>query len=312
MPDIATTPILDAVFGQPPADLVSVPPGAVQLSPLIPGDGAAALEALAPGGLASLVMLAPPGTIERRYAVALALRSLAPGAAMTVLAPKSKGGSRLRAELEAFGCAIVESSRQHHRICATTRPQEPAGLAEAIAAGAPRFDEALGLWTQPGIFSWDRVDPGSALLAGHLAGLSGRGADLGCGTGLLARRVLAGPKVTALALVDIDRRAVDGARRNVEDARASFLWADLRQPGTQLGELDFVVMNPPFHAAGGHEDRGLGQSFIRAAAAALRRGGLCRLVANRHLPYEAVLAELFSHVSTLAEAGGYKVFEARK
>ena len=63
-----------------------------------------ALEDIPPGGLQSLVMLAPPGTIERRYAVALGLRALAHGAPLTLLAAKDKGGSRLRKELEAFGC----------------------------------------------------------------------------------------------------------------------------------------------------------------------------------------------------------------
>ncbi len=102
--------------------------------------------------------------------------------------------------------------------------------------------------------------------------LSGRGADLGCGLGILAHAVLASPKVTALALVDNDRRAVEAARRNVGDPRVTVTWADARAADAVPERLDFVVMNPPFHD-GGAEDRTLGQAFIRRAAAALRRAG---------------------------------------
>ena len=79
----------------------------------------------------------------------------------------------------------------------------------------------------------------------------------------------------------------------------------------ELKDLDFIVSNPPFHEGGG-EDKALGQAFIRAAAAALRKSGTLWLVANRHLPYEAILAESFAKVRLVGEGGGYKVFEARK
>jgi 16S rRNA (guanine1207-N2)-methyltransferase len=123
--------------------------------------------------------------------------------------------------------------------------------------------------------------------------------------------VLAAPKVTALACADIDRRAVDCARRNLDDPRVMMAWADLRRPLADVHDLDFVVMNPPFHD-GGAEDRALGLAFIGTAAAMLARRGVCWLVANRHLPYEAALAEAFSAVELRGEGGGYKVFEARK
>jgi 16S rRNA (guanine1207-N2)-methyltransferase len=255
-------------------------------------------------------MAAPPGTVERRYALALALRALKPGAPLTALAPKDKGGSRIAKELEAFGCKVEDEGRRHQRICFTQRPDTPVGLDEAIAAGRPRIVEALGLWSQPGVFSWDRPDPGSLLLISALPSLAGEGADLGCGVGVLAHAVLASPKVTRLDLVDLDRRAVEAARRNVDDPRAAFHWADART-GPQLEGLDFVVMNPPFHD-GGAEDKALGQTFIRRAHQVLRRGGTVWLVANRHLPYEGVLTPLFAKVELKGEAGGFKVYEARK
>jgi 16S rRNA (guanine1207-N2)-methyltransferase len=296
-------------YGAPPPDLAAVPPHAIQFSPLAPG--AAALEAEAPRSLASMTMLAPPGTAERRFAIALALRALAPGAPLTVLAPKDKGGSRLRAELDAFGCAVEERSKHHHRICICVRPGALEGIEEALAGGAARFIDPLGLWSQPGVFSWDRLDPGSALLKDHLPALAGRGADLGCGVGALTRAALASPKITEISLLDIDRRAIEAARRNIADPRARFFWTDARREDADLKDLDFIVMNPPFHD-GGAEDQSLGKAFILRASKMLRRGGALWLVANRHLPYEAALKPLFRQVDLKARTGGYKAYEARK
>ncbi len=296
------------VYGSPIEGLRVDTDGAEQLSPLVPG--AQALEGLAAGSLGELVMVAPPGTVERRHAMALGLGALAPGAPFTILAPKDKGGSRLGDELDAFGCRFEETGKRHHRICSGLRPEAPVGLDEAVAAGAPRLVEALGLWSQPGIFSWDRLDPGSALLIETLPALSGRGADFGCGIGVLSHAALRCPKVKGMTLIDVDRRAVEAATRNVDDPRATLRWADLRTGPQGLTNLDFVVMNPPFHQ-GGIEDQGLGQGFVATAAKALRRGGALWLTANRHLPYEGVLKPLFGRVEVRAEARGFKVFEAR-
>jgi 16S rRNA (guanine1207-N2)-methyltransferase len=297
------------LYGLPPAELAEVPEGAAQVSPLIPGS--ARLEDVAPASLDAAVLLAPPGTIERRYALALGLRALKAGGRLTALAPKDRGGSRLGKELAALGCAPAEEARRHHRICSAARPEAPQGLDAAIEEGGPRHVDNLALCTQPGIFSWDRLDPGSALLLATLPSLRGRGADLGCGLGLLARAVLASEAVTALACIDIDRRAVEMARRNLGDSRATVRWADIREPDPDLAKLDFVVMNPPFHD-GGAEDRALGQSFIARAAGALRHGGALWLTANAHLPYERVLGEAFAEVTLRASANGYKVYEARR
>jgi len=297
------------LYGAPAPGLVEVPPGALQLSPLIPGSSD--IAALPDTSADAAVVLAPPGTLERDFVLAHALRALKPGAPITAFAPKDKGGSRLKKTLQAFGCQVSEEARRHHRFCSAARPATPRDLDQAIAAGAPRIVPSLGLWSQPGVFSWDRPDPGSVRLLETLPALVGRGADLGCGVGLLGQRILASPKVTTLTCVDIDRRAADCARHNLDDPRAAVVWADLRRPPEGLADLDFVVMNPPFHD-GGAEDRALGVAFIEAAARMLAKRGVCWLVANRHLPYEAALAGAFATVTLQAEGGGYKIYEARK
>ncbi|MBN8194873.1 methyltransferase, partial [Bacillus sp. NTK074B] len=72
--------------------------------------------------------------------------------------------------------------------------------------------------------------------------------------------------------------------------RARFHWADATNP-LKL-QLDVVVMNPPFHQGRDANPR-LGAQFIRTAAAMLKPSGQLFMVANRHLPYEATLAECF-------------------
>ncbi len=295
------------LYGRPP--LVFDPPGgAVQTSPLILGS--TALESLADGSVEAAMIYAPPGVLERRYVLAQALRALRVGGRLDVMAPKDRGGSRLKKELEAFGLEVGESAKAHHRRCIVVKPDTVMGLDAAIAAGALHKVEGLEAWSQPGVFAWDRIDAGSALLAAHVPGLKGAGADLGCGYGALATVVLRSPGVTALRLVDLDRRAIEAARRNIEDARATFEWADARTL-EDSGDLAFVVSNPPFHD-GGAEDRRLGQAFIRKAAAMLKKGGALWLVANRHLPYEAELNAAFKRVTPVKDGGGYKLFEAVK
>ncbi|WP_294534618.1 class I SAM-dependent methyltransferase [uncultured Rhodoblastus sp.] len=295
-------------YGAPPPELADIAADARQFSPLRPASGD--LEAIAPGALPDLVMFAPPGAIERRRALALALRALAPGAPFLVMAPKDKGGGRLARELAELGCPAHETAKRHHRICAAAATGDPKALDAAITAGAPRFSELLGLWTQPGVFAWDRIDKGTALLLRHLPEFAGRGADFGCGLGLLGHAILRSGRVKNLTLVDSDRRAVALCRHNVADARANIVWADARDL-QGLEPLDFVAMNPPFHE-GGAESRSLGLAFIDKAATVLRKGGQCWLVANRHLPYEAALARSFREVRAVAEEGGYKIVEARK
>jgi 16S rRNA (guanine1207-N2)-methyltransferase len=303
------TVLAHAVYGAVPPDLAGVPSDAVQCSPLVPGSKV--LDALPPASVAALTMHAPASTLERRYVMARALTVLPSGAPLTVLAANDKGGTRLADELESFGCIVEASHKRHHRVVTTVRPAEPIGLEAAIAGGAPRLLPELGLWSQPGLFNWDRVDPGTQLLLDYLPPLKGRGADLGCGFGVLARAVMAHGLCQQLTLIDIDRRAVDLARRNVPGDGVTPLWADIRTSRALPAGLDFVVTNPPFHDRG-EEDRALGAAFIQQAATMLRPGGVLWLTANRHLPYEATMAPLFETVEQVAQAKGFKIYAARK
>jgi 16S rRNA (guanine1207-N2)-methyltransferase len=297
------------LYGYIPAGLAEFDGDAVQISPLAPRSQS--LSSLTSSTYEGLTMRAPANTAERQHDIALALRALVPGSAFTILAPKDKGGSRLLKELASFGIAAADNPKRHHRICHGIVPDALRGIDDAIANGAMVQVDKTGLMGQPGIFSWDRIDTGTALLAAHLPNLWGKVADFGCGTGVLSLAILKGPKVKSLIGFDIDRRAIEACRHNITDPRFAGVWIDLRVDGAGVSGFDFIVTNPPFHDSG-EEDQALGLAFIKVAAHALRKGGALWLTANRHLPYEAVLMALFKTVTVKAEANGYKVFEAIK
>ncbi|HRN59764.1 MAG TPA: class I SAM-dependent methyltransferase, partial [Chiayiivirga sp.] len=176
----------------------------------------------------------------------------------------------------------------------------------------------LCFWTRPGLFAWDRVDAASALLAEHLpVGLAGRVADAGAGWGYLSTALLRRcPGIAALDLFEADARALEPARRNLEDALAGRTDVAIRAHWHDVtaglpGPFDAVVMNPPFHV-GRADDPALGRAFIASAAAALAPGGALWLVANRHLPYEAELEARFGTVRRIAERDGFKVIHAKE
>lgn len=158
--------------------------------------------------------------------------------------------------------------------------------------------------TRPGVFSADAPDPASVLLASALpAKIGSRVVDLGAGWGYLSRAILARETVLHLDLVEADGVALDCARDNIADPRAAFHWADALS-FRPAAPAHAVVCNPPFHTIRA-ADPALGAAFIRAAQRMLATEGTLWLVANRHLPYDPVLAAAFREV---AEIGGNKAY----
>lgn len=252
----------------------------------------------------------------------------APAAVALVVVPRSRRLAQALVE-EAARMAplvLVDGQRDHgiDALWRELRERRPGaeGLAlahgrlVAVAGGTGFGDWAMlspapgadGLLTLPGVFAEGGADRGSLLLAQALpARLPRRMADLGAGVGTLARAALARDGVESLDLVEAEALALGCARLNVTDARARFLWLDAT--AAPLGPYDGIVMNPPFHR-GRAPDPSLGRAFIAAAARALAPSGQLWMVANRHLPYEATLAEAFREVEPLEGDAAFKVIRA--
>lgn len=258
------------------------------------------------GRYAAAVVMLPRSREEARALLAEAVARLPEGAPVVVDGARTDGVDSLLRELRGRVALSEALAKAHGKIAVFPAPG-PAALADWQARPA----EVEGFRTLPGVFSAGGVDRGSALLAAALPErMPGLVADLGAGWGYLAARILTRPEVRELHLVEAEKAALDCARVNVPDPRARFHWADATRfaPGVAF---DNVVANPPFHR-GRTGDPGLGAAFIRAAAGLLAGHGQFWMVANRHLPYEAVLATQFREVEEIGGDGGFKLTRASR
>jgi 16S rRNA (guanine1207-N2)-methyltransferase len=256
--------------------------------------------------------LPPRQREESRALLAQAVNRVAPGGTVVMSALNDEGARSMQSDLEQLCGEVHTRSKFHCRVVqAQVNHVNTALLAEWLELDAPRQILDGMLWSRPGVFAWDHIDRGSALLLQCLPrDLRGHGADLGAGIGVLARAALEqNPGITKLDLIEAEQRALDMAARNLQhEPRAELIWADVTR-GLQR-RYDFILTNPPFHL-GRADLPGLGTRFIEVAADALQPGGILYLVANRHLPYEATLGAFCSR-EVLIETGGFKVIKAQK
>ncbi|SLN40511.1 Ribosomal RNA small subunit methyltransferase C [Pseudoruegeria aquimaris] len=262
------------------------------------------LDAPAPTPYAAAIVFLPRSKPEAQLLIAQAVAATN-GGLVLVDGQKTDGvDSLLKATRKLAGGPVSAFSKAHGKLFWFTGGGAFDDWAETRVASPEGFR------TVPGVFSADRIDRGSALLAEALpAKLAGHVVDLGAGWGYLSRAILAREAVERLDLVEAERLALDCARANVADPRARFHWADATS-FTPDSPCDVVVMNPPFHA-GRAGDPALGQAFIDTAARILKPGGSLWMVANRHLPYEGRLATLFRDVTEAGGDSGFKIFYAQ-
>lgn len=244
--------------------------------------------------------------------IAEALRRVGKGGTIIVAGAKEDGIASLRKRIQTL-TPIAGSVSKHHGIAFWfTRPADASAIATMLdhpnrpALIDSRYSAA------PGMFSHDRIDAGSRLLAANLpTDLSGEVADFCAGWGYLASTVLErSTAVTALHLYEADHASLQAARLNLASAtpEVQFHWQDLtREPVPR--RFDAIVMNPPFHV--GHAAQpGIGETMIKAASAALKPGGRLFMVANRGLPYEKPMAAQFRRSGETLRDTMYKLLWA--
>lgn len=217
------------------------------------------------------------------------------------------GASRFEKELSKATPLLFSIAKNKCRAFAVSNsePWTPQLLESWRELSKPRLIPETDFTVEPGVFSSDHIDPGSALLAAHLPhSLRGHVADLGAGWGYLSRIALEKcPKISRIDLFEADSRALACARKNITGP-AEFHWHDVTKglPGT----YDHIITNPPFHT-GQAKDTDLGKAFLTTAAKSLKRGGTLHIVANRQLPYEAHLESMGLRSRLIVETGSYKV-----
>ncbi len=262
----------------------------------------------------------PKNKIETQYLLAKGLKMLSDGGVLVCAASNDAGGNRLAGFFEDLSVENTgqESKHKGRVVWGKNSPKiDNNKIEEWIEAGAPQNILDGQFHSVPGIFGWNKIDKGSEILVQSLpVDLSGNGADFGCGYGYLSDHVLRhNPAIENLTCVDADFRAVEFCRQNLErlghKAQMRYFWEDLTRPALGLRDIDWIVMNPPFHE-GKASDIYIGQAFIKTASQSLRPGGTLWMVANTGLPYEEILKSEFGNCSKKHEKKGFKVYVATK
>lgn len=169
----------------------------------------------------------------------------------------------------------------------------------------------LHFMSKPGVFGWNKVDRGSAMLADYVNALLakkkslGSVLDLGCGYGYLL--------LATAALHFSKRYGTDNNAAAVDAAQASFARAELSVQvtlddcGEQLaGGYDWILCNPPFHQ-GFVTSNALAEKFLSQIKTLLSAQGKALVVVNQFIPVERIAQSKFKHVETVLNEHGFKV-----
>lgn len=172
-------------------------------------------------------------------------------------------------------------------------------------------DDGLQFYSKPGLYGWDKVDAGSAMLVQHLddfvSGAAPRSVfDLGCGYGYLsvhAWRRFAPERIVAC---DNNAAALLVAAKNFErhGIHGEVVAADCAEGISET--FDLVLCNPPFHQGFGIE-RDLTERFVAAARRLTAVNGVAAFVTNAFIPIERVASDHFREVVRVAEDGRFKL-----
>lgn len=190
--------------------------------------------------------------------------------------------------------------------------------------------ENINFYTKPGLFGWNKIDRGSALLAQHLNDFLGGFTtppqtllDLGCGYGYLSVMTAltwkknsssnALKKKTPLRIVATDNcaAAIIACQKNFKTftVEGEVIAGDCA--GNINETFDAVLCNPPFHQ-GFKTDSRLTEKFIHSTALHLKPEGRALFVANQFVPLEKLARPLFTTIERTLEADGFKLVQLIK
>ena len=242
------------------------------------------------------------------------------------IAGSNKSGiqSCIKDALEIYGNGRVLAYKKGYRVSQLVKVSGDSSLPDW--AHAPGI--APGTWVEfhitlsnhffqirslPGVFSYDHLDAGSRLLLSVTNIHPGsKVLDVGCGYGVFGL-FAATQGAGWIDLVDNDLLAVASCKETLAMNgvnNASIYTGDLLDP-VILKKYDLILSNPPFHA-GQAVDYQIAEAMIKQSNQALYPDGQIIIVANRFIPYDRLIKEIFGNVSRLAESGRFHVLSGKK
>lgn len=265
----------------------------------------------------------PKGRDSVRSYLWTAAQALRPGGRLYLAGSNAVGArSAIKDAAAVFGSAPVLGYKSGHRIALATRSEESLRVPPDWGQTAPWQPQMRGflgpdgtysIVTMPGVFSWDHLDDGTALFLDHLDVAPGAEVlDIGCGYGIIGLVMArAGARVT---MIDDDLLAVRCAQASVRAndlADHCVVLASDVTGAVRDRRFDVVVSNPPFHH-GVEVTTEIAEQIVCESFDLLVPGGRLLIVANRFLPYDRTMREVFGNVRTLTETGRYYVLESTR
>ncbi|PSL10515.1 16S rRNA m(2)G 1207 methyltransferase [Marinobacterium halophilum] len=280
------------------------------------------LSAYAEGHFAQVLYRVSKEKPVVHYLISEAKRLLATGGSLILLGDKGEGIRTYARKAE----ACLGGVRQERKLggdswCAEiTAAYAPGTCPEHQDYTALRqvcSDQHHQYVSKPGLFGWNKVDRGSALLIEHLpamleAPLPFRGSvlDLGCGFGYLAINA-AGPE-SRLVCTDNNAAALQACRYNLNQAGLNGAEVIATNAGDRLQpDFELILCNPPFHS-GFSVDGDLTDRFLHSAQRLLAVNGTACFVVNQHIPLERKAAGLFADIVTYMDSGQFKLVRLRQ
>lgn len=251
-----------------------------------------------------------PQEAARARMLLVMARSLAAEGTRVVVIGRNDAGARSASKHleELIGPAETIATRFHCRAVAA-RVIEPRVAALADFRGT--FD-ALGMTivSYPGVFAHGRLDEGTERLLKVLDVPAGaRALDVGCGAGIVAAWLAT--RGVSVDAVDVDALALQATRETVEANGTSARVGAADVYPDDGSSYTHIVSNPPFHA-GGRRTTEAAHRLITEAPHRLEPGGELWLVANRILPYAAMLERAFGRFEVPYEDSRFRVYRARR
>ncbi len=163
------------------------------------------------------------------------------------------------------------------------------------------------------MFSPREVDRGSKKLTSVFGTkLFGEVADLGAGWGYLSNEALRlNDKITKVTLFESNYSAYLASKKNIDDERATFKWASLKDIKKLKSRFNHVICNPPFHS-GRPKDMALLRSFIFYSSRLINEQGSVWMVFVSGVYLKSELQKYFDNIKILYKDTHYFVCQLQK